>query len=70
METVRLMLALAAKNSWEVHHLDVKSAFLNGTLYEEVYVNQPEGYVKEGHERKVYKLFKALYATSLVYSVK
>lgn len=34
METVRLLLALAAKNSWEVHHIDVKSAFLNGTLYE------------------------------------
>ena len=61
LETVRLLLALAAKNEWEVHHLDVKSAFLNGKLYEEVYVNQPEGYVKEGHERKVYKLFKALY---------
>lgn len=61
LETVRLLLALEAKNEWEVHHLDVKSAFLNGKLYEEVYVNQPEGYVKEGQEEKVYKLFKALY---------
>lgn len=61
METVRLLLALAAKNQWEVHHLDVKSAFLNGKLYEEVYVNQPEGYVTKGNEGKVYRLFKALY---------
>lgn len=61
LETVRLLLALAAKHEWEVHHLDVKSAFLNGTLYKEVYVNQPEGYVKAGQEGKVYRLFKALY---------
>ena len=58
LETVRLLLALAAKNEWEVHHLDVKSAFLNGKLYEEVYVNQPEGYVKEGQERKIISCLK------------
>lgn len=52
---------MAAENSWEFHHLDVNSAFQNGTLYEDVYVNQPEGYVKEGKERKVYRLFKALH---------
>lgn len=65
METVRLLLALAAKNEWEVHHMDVKSAFLNGDLQEEVYVSQPEGYVKENQERKVYKLLKALYGLRL-----
>lgn len=41
LETVRLLLALAAQNSWEVHHLDVKTAFLNGEIKEEVYVAQP-----------------------------
>lgn len=61
LEIVRLLLAPAANNEWEVHHLDIKSAFPNGKLYEVVYVNQPECYVKEGQERKVYKLFKALY---------
>ena len=61
LETVRLLLALAAKNNWEVHHLDVKSAFLNGILLEEVYVRQPKGFVKKGQEDKVYKLLKALY---------
>ena len=44
-----------------MHHLDVKSAFLNGDLAEEVYVEQPPGYVVRGKERKVYKLHKALY---------
>lgn len=61
METVRLLLALAAKNGWEVHHMDVKSAFLNGEIEEEVYVFQPEGFEKQGEEHKVYKLLKALY---------
>lgn len=61
IETVRLILALAAYNDWEVHHLDVKSAFLHGELKEEVYVSQPEGFVKPENEGKVYKLSKALY---------
>jgi hypothetical protein len=41
MESVRLLLALAAQEGWRVHHMDVKSAFLNGDLKEEVYVHQP-----------------------------
>lgn len=61
LETVRLLLALAAKNGWQVHHLDVKTAFLNGDISEEVYVSQPMGFVKNGQEKLVYKLFKALY---------
>lgn len=61
LEIVRLLLALAAQQNWEVHHLDVKSVFLNGILLEEVYVRQPKGFVQKGHEDKVYKLLKALY---------
>lgn len=61
LETVRLLLALAAKHEWEVHHLDVKSAFLNGELKEVVYVSQPEGFEKPGKEHMVYRLNKALY---------
>ena len=38
IETVRVLLALAAQGGWEVHHMDVKSAFLNGDLSETVYV--------------------------------
>lgn len=61
LETVRLLLALAAKNGLHVHHLDVKSAVLNGKIVEKVYVLQPEGFVKENSEHLVYKLIKALY---------
>ena len=60
-ETVRVILALVGSNGWWVHHLDVKSAFLNGSLEEEVYVSQPEGFEKRNEEGKVYKLSKALY---------
>jgi len=52
---------LAAACRWEIHHLDVKTAFLHGELVEEVYVSQPEGFEKKGEEHKVFKLKKALY---------
>jgi hypothetical protein len=61
LDTIRLILALAANRGWQVHHLDVKTAFLNGELEEEVYVAQPEGYVEKGKEKMVLKLSKALY---------
>ncbi|XP_038702598.1 uncharacterized protein LOC119999153 [Tripterygium wilfordii] len=61
METVRLIIALAAQKKWKLHHLDVKSAFLNGFLEEEVFVQQPPGFVKQGAESQVLKLNKALY---------
>ena len=61
MESVRLVLAVAAHNGWLVHHMDVKSAFLNGELAEEVYVTQPPGFSAEGKEHMVLKLNKALY---------
>ncbi|KAJ0502363.1 putative RNA-directed DNA polymerase [Helianthus annuus] len=61
METIRVILAMAAKQNWSVYHLDVKSAFLNGELKEVVYVKQPEGFLVPGRENKVYRLRKALY---------
>jgi len=61
LETVRLILALAASGKWEVHHMDVKSAFLNGELQEEVYVKQPPGFENPRYPGKVLKLQKALY---------
>ena len=61
IETIRFIIALAASNGWEVHHLDVKTAFLHGELKETVYVTQPEGFTVKGSENKIYKLNKALY---------
>lgn len=61
LDTVRVILAVVADWRWEVHHLDVKSAFLNGDLQEEVYIAQPEGFVKKGEEHLVLRLSKALY---------
>ena len=58
---MKLILAMAANSSWEVHHLDVKSTFLHGVLEEEVYVQQPEGYTVKGRENCVLRLNKALY---------
>lgn len=61
LDSVRLLLALAAYEGWQVHHMDVKSAFLNGDLQEEVYVEQPAGFITASDEHKVLKLKKALY---------
>ncbi|CAJ2636761.1 unnamed protein product [Trifolium pratense] len=61
LDTIRLVLAIAAQKGWKVFQLDVKSAFLNGDLQEEIYVEQPEGFAVQGGEDKVYLLKKALY---------
>jgi histone deacetylase 1/2 len=61
LESVRLLIALAATEGWTVHHMDVKSAFLNGELLEDVYVEQPPSFVVKGQEKKVLHLVKALY---------
>nr|GEZ33640.1 zinc finger, CCHC-type [Tanacetum cinerariifolium] len=59
--TIRLLLALAAIHDLVIHQMDVKTAFLNGDLDEEIYMKQPEGFVMSGHENKVRKLKKSLY---------
>ncbi|CAA0812904.1 cysteine-rich RLK (RECEPTOR-like protein kinase) 8 [Striga hermonthica] len=61
MESVRLLLAMAAAKDWRIHHLDVKSAFLNGELAETVFVKQAPGFAVKGEEHKVLRLRKALY---------
>ena len=61
LDTIRLVVSMAAQNSWPIFQLDVKSAFLHGDLQEQVYIEQPPGYVQQGNEEKVYRLNKALY---------
>ena len=52
IESVCLLLALAAAKDWRVHHLDVKLAFLNGELAEMVFVRQPPGFTVKGEEHR------------------
>ena len=60
-ESITVLIANTAQEGWILHHLDVKSAFLNGEIEEELYVKQPEGFVVLGKEHWVLKLRKALY---------
>jgi len=60
-ESLRLLLALAALEDWEIHQMDVKSAFLNGLLDEEIYMEQPQGFIDPDHPDKVCLLKKAIY---------
>nr|GEZ34973.1 hypothetical protein [Tanacetum cinerariifolium] len=61
LEAIRLFIAYAAHKSFTIYQMDVKIAFLYGPLKEEVYVNQPYGFVDPYHPDKVYRLKKALY---------
>ena len=56
MDTVRTVLAIAAQNESHVYQMDVKSAFLNGYLEDEVYVEQRQCYEVPGQEHKVYRM--------------
>ena len=59
--SIRILFALASINKLHVHQMDVKTGFLNGDLKEEVYMEQPEGFILPGNEHKVCKLVKSLY---------
>ena len=61
-ESLCLLLALAMLEDWNIHQMDVKSAFLtNGVLEEEIYMEQPTGFIVSGQESKVCRLWKAIY---------
>nr|GEW09209.1 integrase, catalytic region, zinc finger, CCHC-type, peptidase aspartic, catalytic [Tanacetum cinerariifolium] len=61
LEAVWIFIAYATHKSFPIYQIDVKTAFLNGPLKEEVYVAQPDGFVDPDHPEKVYHLSKALY---------
>jgi hypothetical protein len=61
LEAIRILLAFSVAKGFKLHQTDVKSAFLNGVLEEEVYVRQPPGFESEKYPNRVYKSRKALY---------
>nr|GFC81287.1 retrovirus-related Pol polyprotein from transposon TNT 1-94 [Tanacetum cinerariifolium] len=61
IEAIRIFIANAASKNMTINQMDVKTAFLNGELKEEVYVSQLKGFVDPDHPTHVYRLKKALY---------
>jgi hypothetical protein len=61
IELIRMLLAYATYHGFKLYQMDVKSAFLNGPIKEEVYVEQPPGFEDSEYPNHVYKLSKALY---------
>nr|GFD39930.1 retrovirus-related Pol polyprotein from transposon TNT 1-94 [Tanacetum cinerariifolium] len=61
LEAIRIFLAYVAQKNMVIYQMDVKTAFLNGNLWEEVYVSQLDGFVDTDNPNHVYKLKKALY---------
>jgi hypothetical protein len=65
LESIRLLLGVACLLKFRLYQMDVKSAFLNGYLNEEVYVEHPKGFVDPNFPKHVYKMRKALYGLKL-----
>ena len=61
IKSFRILLSIAAKLDYEIWQMDVKTAFLNGYLDEDIYMEKPEGFIKKGHDNKVCKLRKSIY---------
>jgi hypothetical protein len=61
LESIRILLSIACHLDFKLYQMDVMSAFLNGVLQEEVYVEQPKGFQDPHHPHHLYKLKKALY---------
>jgi hypothetical protein len=66
LEAIQILLAFAVAKGFKLYQMDVKSAFLNGVIEEEVYVKQPPGFESEKYPHKVYRLRRALYGLKQV----
>jgi hypothetical protein len=62
LTTIRVLLSLVTSYGLFVHQMDIKIAFLNGELEEEIYMDQPDGFTLKGQEGMICKLLKSLYA--------
>ena len=61
INSIRMVLVIVTLRNLEVHQMDVKTSFLNGDLDEEIYMEQPEGFISPRQEKKVCRLVKSLY---------
>ena len=61
LKSIWILLAIAMYDDYEIWQMDVKMAFLNGNLSEDVYMTQPEGFVDQQNARKVCRLMKSIY---------
>ena len=59
--SIQMLIAITTINNLKIHQINVKTIFLNSDLDEEVYKEQPKGFIINGQEKKVYKLVKSLY---------
>ena len=61
MASIRLLFSMVAMRSWPLYQLDIKNAFLHGDLTEEVYMEQPPGFIAQGESGLVCRLRRSLY---------
>jgi hypothetical protein len=61
LESIRMLLVYVTHHGFKLYQMDIKRAFLNGPIKEEVFVEQPPSFESEGYPNHVYKLYKALY---------
>ena len=61
VKSIKILLAIAAYYDYEIWQMDVKTTFLNGSLEEDVYMTQPEGFVDPRFARMVCKLLRSIY---------
>jgi hypothetical protein len=66
LEAIRILLAFATSKGFKLYQMDVKSAFINGVIQEEVFVRQAPGFKNPKYPNRVYKLSKALYGLKQV----
>ncbi|WRX11510.1 Reverse transcriptase [Theobroma cacao] len=61
LKSIKIFLSIVTHIEYEIWQMDVKTAFLNGDLEKRIYMAQPEGFIKKGHEHKVYELHRSIY---------
>ena len=61
LKSIRILLSIAVNFNYEIWQMDVKTAFLNGNLEEEIYMKQPEGFIAKNQEHMVCKLKRSIY---------